>query len=205
MLENPLEVAEFTTALTRGIIALFIIMDPLGNVPIFIGLTSNLNLRERRRTLRVALLVSFILLIVFALTGDQLLAVFNISLESFMVAGGLLLLILALKILIYGGWEEKQAEPESIGAVPIACPLLVGPGAIVTVIIQLQSSGVVVTLLTIVAVLTITWLILRYIGSIYRFLGKTGSTVIARVMAIFIAAIAVNYIVGGATTLLLTQ
>lgn len=201
MLEYSLEFSEPINALIRGVVALFIITDPIGNVPIFIGLTSNLNLEERRRTFRVALAVAFALLVVFALAGNQLLAVFNISLQSFMIAGGLLLLFISMKILVYGGWEEKKTEPESVGAVPIACPLLVGPGAIVTIIILFQSSGIVVTLLSVLIVLIITWLILRYINYIYRFLGKTGSLVIARVMAIFIAAIAIGYIVQGISSL----
>ncbi|MEM3736722.1 MAG: MarC family protein [Candidatus Bathyarchaeia archaeon] len=201
MLEEYAMLPEPLMALTRGVVALFIIMDPLGNIPIFVGLTTDLNLEERRRTFRVALIVSFALLVVFALTGDRLLSIFNISLDSFMIAGGMLLLLLAMKILVYGGWEEKKVEPDSVGAVPIACPLLVGPGAIVTVIILLQSSGILITFSAVIIVLIITWLILRYIGYIYRFLGKTGSLVIARVMAIFIAAIAVGYIVDGLSTI----
>jgi multiple antibiotic resistance protein len=95
-------------------------------------------------------------------------------------------------------------SPESIGAVPIAMPLLVGPGAITTTIFNLQTYGIVVTALSVFAVLTLTWLILRYVSSVYRFLGKTGALVIARVMALFIAAIAIQYVLFGVTHFLET-
>jgi multiple antibiotic resistance protein len=118
-----------------------------------------------------------------------------------MVAGGLLLLILAVKILVYGTWEEKVVSPESVGAVPIACPLMVGPGAITTIIIILETSGIVVTLLSVLIIFGIVWIVLRLIDPIHSFLGKTGSAVVARLMAIFIAAIAVEFIMKGITQL----
>ncbi len=95
--------------------------------------------------------------------------------------------------------HESAETPESLGAVPIAIPLLVGPGAITTTIFNLQTYDTAVTIAAVVVVLSITWVILRFIGKIYRFLGKTGSIVIARVMALLIAAIAVQYILTGIT------
>jgi len=181
----------------KAIIALFIIVDPLGNVPIFISLTENMSPAERRKTFRVAVIVSFVLLMVFAVLGQQLLSVFGISIYSFMVAGGILLMVIAIKILVFGGWEERAISPESVGAVPIACPLLAGPGAITTTILILQTSGLVVTILSVFVISLIVWLVFYFIDPIHNFLGKTGSAVIARVMAIFIAAIAIGFIVEG--------
>lgn len=180
----------------KASLALFIIIDPLGNVPIFISLTERMDPRQRKNVFRTAALVAFALLLIFALLGQQVLGIFGISLHSFMIAGGILLLILATKILISGAWEE-QATPESVGAVPLAFPLLVGPGAITTTIVTLQTSGVAVTLTSILVALGVTWAVLRSIDGIYGFLGRTGSAVIARLMAIFIAAIAVGFIVDG--------
>lgn len=94
---------------------------------------------------------------------------------------------------------EINEPPESMGAVPIAMPLLVGPGAITTTIFNLQAYGLVVTVLSVFAVLFLTWLILRYVDSFYNFLGKTGALVIARVMALLISAIAIQYILFGVT------
>jgi len=97
---------------------------------------------------------------------------------------------------------EEQQTPESVGAVPIAMPLLVGPGAITTTILNLQTYDVYVTVLSVLIVLSSTWVILRYIGKVYRFLGNTGAIVIARVMSLLIAAIAIQYIITGTTAYL---
>ncbi|MEM2464845.1 MAG: MarC family protein [Candidatus Bathyarchaeia archaeon] len=190
------ELAAFLPALTKSVISLFIIVDPLGNIPIFIGLTEGLREKERRKVFRTATITGFILLLAFAVAGNQILNVFGIKLPSFMIAGGILLLIIAIRILVVG-WEEHKLTPESIGAVPIAVPLLVGPGAITTTILSLQEFNIPVTVVSVVIVFTITWLILRYIEPLYRVLGKNGSTIIARVMALLIAAIAIQYIISG--------
>ncbi len=181
----------------RATVELFIIIDPLGNVPIFVALTEEMTEEDRRRAFHSATIVALILLMVFSLTGQQVLAVFGIELRSFMIAGGALLLIIAIRILVFGGWQQRSASPESVGAVPIASPLLVGPGAITTAIVLLQTEGLPVTTLAALVNFAVIWLVLRFTEPIYRFLGKTGSTVIANIMAILIAAIAVSYIVQG--------
>jgi multiple antibiotic resistance protein len=114
-----------------------------------------------------------------------------------MIAGGILLLIVAVRLLIMGGWREQTAVSESVGAVPIGCPLLVGPGAITTSILNIQSYGILATLLSVLLTFIIVWLILRFIDPIYRVLGKNGSLVITRVMALLIASIAVQYMLQG--------
>ncbi len=198
---------DFISDLIKAIIALFIIVDPLGSIPVFIGLTENVQETKRKKIYNTAVLVGTVLLLVFAFTGQQILNLFGLSIYSFEVAGGLLLLIIAIRILISGARESTES-PETIGAVPIAIPLLVGPGAITTIIFTLQvnqqvyNSAVMSTfiaILAVVVVMTLTWVILRFINGIYRFLGKTGSLIIARVMALLIAAIAVQYILTGVT------
>jgi multiple antibiotic resistance protein len=183
--------------LAKAVIVLFIIVDPFGNVPIFMGLTEKMTEEQKKKVFNTASLVAFILLLVFALTGQEIFMIFGISIYSFEVAGGILLLIISIRILISGSLHENVESPESIGAVPIAMPLLVGPGAITTAILSLQEYGVAETAIAIFIVLTLTWVILRSMGSVYRFLGKTGSLVIARVMALLIAAIAIQYVLVG--------
>ncbi len=187
---------DFATELFKAVIALFIIVDPFGNIPIFVSLTENVPTIQRRKVYNTASLVGFILLLVFAFTGQEILTIFGLSIYSFEVAGGILLLIIAIRILISGS-HERAESPESIGAVPIAIPLLVGPGAITTTIFNLQAYGLVIAILSVLIVLSLTWIILRNIDRVYKFLGKTGSLVIARVMALLIAAIAVQYILTG--------
>jgi multiple antibiotic resistance protein len=157
---------------------------------------------KEHRTYNVAVLVGFVLLLIFAFTGQEIFSLFGISISSFEIAGGILLLIIAIRILVNGNSYEKAGSPESIGAVPIAMPLLVGPGAITTTILNLQTFGTIVTVLAVIVVLSIAWVILRFIDRVYGLLGKTGAMIIARVMALLISAIAVQYIVDGVTTLL---
>jgi multiple antibiotic resistance protein len=192
----------FLLDLVKGTIALFIVVDPLGNVPIFLGLTKNMDETQRKKTFRSAIITGLMLLFLFAFAGQQILNLFGISLNSFMVAGGLLLLIIAVRLLVAGGWQEPSTSPESIGAVPIGFPLLVGPGAITATILILQSSGVFVTVASVLITFVIVWLILRFINPIYKILGRNGSLVVTRLMAMFIAAIAVQYIVEGVKNLL---
>jgi multiple antibiotic resistance protein len=190
---------DFITDLSRAAIALFIIVDPFGNIPIFEGLTGNISDDQRKKVYNTATLVGVALLLVFAFTGQEIFALFGLSIYSFEVAGGILLLIVAIRILITGTMHENVESPESLGAVPIAIPLLVGPGAITTTILDLQAYGIVIAILAVLIVLSLTWVILWYINDVYKFLGKTGSLVIARVMALLIAAIAVQYILTGVT------
>ena len=136
--------------LIKGIIALFIVVDPLGNIPIFIGLTDKTSRQQRKRIFNTATIVGFILLLSFTVAGQQILLLFGISIYSFMIAGGILLLIIAMRILITGSWQESPTSLETVGAVHIGCPLLVGPGAITTTILSLQMSGIIITMLSVI-------------------------------------------------------
>ncbi len=190
--------------LARAVIILFIIVDPFGNVPIFMGLLEKMTKAERRKVFNIATIVGIILLLVFAFIGQQIFLIFGISIYSFEVAGGLLLLIVSIRILVSGSLQETVESPESLGAVPIAMPLLVGPGAITTTLLSLQEYGTIVTIISVFIVLFLAWVIFRYVDSVYKFLGKIGAAVIARVMALLLAAIAVQYILIGISHFLTT-
>lgn len=191
---------DFISEVGRAAIALFIIVDPFGNIPIFMGLTENVPESKRKKVYNTAVIVGTVLLLVFAFTGTEILNIFGLSIYSFEVAGGIMLLIIAIRILIMGSMHENVESPESLGAVPIAIPLLVGPGAITTTIFSIQLDDTAIpAILAVIIVMAITWIILRYINGIYKLLGKTGSIIIARVMALLIAAIAVQYILTGIT------
>jgi multiple antibiotic resistance protein len=194
-----LDLVLFISEFSKAALALFIIVDPFGNIPIFVGLTKNVQDTQKRKVYNTATIVGVILLLVFAFAGTGILSLFGLSIYSFEVAGGILLLIIAIRILISGSIQENVESPESIGAVPIAIPLLVGPGAITTTIFNIQQYDTIIAILAVLVVMAATWIILRYISRVYKFLGKTGSLIIARVMALLIAAIAVQYILTGVT------
>jgi multiple antibiotic resistance protein len=134
---NQMDFSVLATDLIKMTVALFIVVNPLGSVPIFVSLTQDMDKQLRKRTYHLAILTGLILLAFFALVGQNVLILFGISLDSFMIAGGILLLIVAVRLLVIGGWTENLSLSESVGAVPIGCPLLVGPGAITTAILSL--------------------------------------------------------------------
>jgi multiple antibiotic resistance protein len=186
---------ELIIQILRATIALFVIIDPIGNIPIFMSLTEGMTKEKRRNVIKVASITGLVLLMVFAVFGIQFMNLFNISLNSFKVAGGVLLLLISLRILLEGGWQTRDSGDS--GAVPLGFPLLVGPGAITTTIVTIQAFGFEITLIAILAVFGITVACLVLSERIYRLLGQVGSNVFARVMAIFIAAIAIEFVMQG--------
>ncbi len=170
---------------------LFIITDPIGNLPIFLSMTAKQTDAKRKNTIRIAVLTGFVILLAVSLLGTGVLKLFHISLTDFKVAGGALLFIIAIMVLIGIGWE--MGESEDVGAVPLGCPLLVGPGAITTTIVLIGEFGLNLTLYAIMANFIASWVIFNFSNSLNRILGTTGSKIISKVMAILIAAIAVKY------------
>jgi multiple antibiotic resistance protein len=150
-----------------------------------------------------AAVTSAILLIIFGVAGTQILSTFGITLNSFMVAGGTLLFIMSLEIIRHGELRNLESGLQGTGIVPIAFPLIAGPGAITSVIISQQKVGLIVTLLSIILVISITYLVLRSINPIYRILGNRGSEVISRIFAVILTAIAIQYIVEGLRNIIL--
>ena len=192
----------FLTDLIRSTIALFVVIDPIGSVPVFIALTQKMERAERASVTKTAIITAAGLLFVFAVAGAQILSIFGITISSFMVAGGILLFIVAIELLTHGEWRFAGAgvQGES-GVVPLAFPLLAGPGAITAVMISFQTAGLIVTALSILIVIGITYIVLRYIDRIYKVIGRRGSIIVTRVFAVLIAAIAVQFIVDGARAL----
>jgi multiple antibiotic resistance protein len=109
-LELGVPLMEFILELAKAVITIFIIVDPLGNIPIFISLTKGMAREDRQKAFRTAIFTGFILLISFALVGQQIFMLFGISLYSFMIAGGILLLIISIRILVRGEWEEESTR-----------------------------------------------------------------------------------------------
>ena len=133
--------ADFIENLIRSTIALFVVIDPLGNVPLFIAITEKMEKNERRAVSKIAIITAAALLTIFAITGSEILAIFGITIYSFMVAGGILLFIVSIEVLTHGAWRfgggtGRQAGES--GVVPLAFPLLAGPGAITAVMISFQ-------------------------------------------------------------------
>jgi multiple antibiotic resistance protein len=188
----------FIDDLLKSVIALFVVVNPIGKIPLFITLTEKMEKENKKLVSKNAIITTAVLLTAFAIAGIQLLSIFGISIFSFMVAGGVLLFIISIEFLTYGEWRYGDSSiTGDSGIVPLAFPLLAGPGAITTVIISLQTYGWIVSIISVVFVVLVTYLVLQLENTILRILGRKGSLVTTRVFAIFLAAIAVQYIVEG--------
>jgi len=197
--------ADFIENLIKSTIALFVVIDPLGNVPLFIALTEKMEKKERKAVSKIAIITAAALLTVFAIAGSEILTIFGITIYSFMVAGGILLFIVSIELLTHGTWRfggVTGRDAGESGVVPLAFPLLAGPGGITAVMISFQSAGLIVTMLSISIVIVITFIVLLLVNPIYKVLGRRGSMIFTRVFAVLVAAIAVQYIVDGAKHLI---
>jgi multiple antibiotic resistance protein len=193
--------------------ALIALLNPIGAVPIFINLTEQQTDVQRRRTARVAAITVAAVLVVSAFTGNLLLEFFGISIGAFRVAGGLLILLMALAMLqakpspVRHTAEELQdsVQRENIAVVPLGIPLLAGPGAISTVILYAgHGRGVLGDVLLAAAILftaVLVWLCLRLAPYLARFLGRTGINVFTRIMGLIMASIGVEFMATGLMTL----
>ncbi|GEL46667.1 UPF0056 membrane protein [Cellulomonas hominis] len=187
--------------LSEVFITLFVIMDPPGTVPIFLGLTGAMTRLQRNRAARQAILVAFGVILVFAVFGQSLLSYMHISLPALQASGGLLLLLVAMELLT-GKAEEPQPSGNAkvnVALVPLGTPLLAGPGAIVAVMVFVQQSDGTLAdwlaiALGIVLVHITLWLAMRFAGVIHRLLGESGTTLVTRIAGLLLAAIAVQLV-----------
>lgn len=190
-------------ALMKSTLMLFAIINPIGSMPIFLQLTEKMKNKERNKAFNVAVIVALVILFTFILVGDKVLTnFFQIKIYDLMAAGGLLLLIIAIDHLLFGGLVksvlvQENQDAHHIGAVPIACPILAGPGAMMTVLITFSNHGLLVAALSVLIVLGITFLILRFINTIYKVLGKTVCMVLSKILCLFLAAIGISLLMQG--------
>ncbi len=173
-------------------LAIFGVMDPVGNVPVFITLTGKMERAERERLATAAVLRAGVILVIFVFLGSAILDAFHISIESFRIAGGLILVLLGLQILF--GKEHTVEGEADISVVPLATPLIAGPGMITSAVILAKEYGYVITLGGIIVNLILTRIVFRYSYVVVRVLGKKGALACAKVMGLIITAIGVEFI-----------
>lgn len=180
-------------------LTLFVIMDPLGTVPIFLALTSTMTAKQRKRAARQAVLVAGGVIVSFMLFGQAILDFLGISVPALQASGGLLLLLVAMELLT-GKAEDPEATGQvNVALVPLGTPLLAGPGAIVAAMLAVQgSSGSArewtAIIAAIVAVHVSLFLALRFAGVVHRVLRDGGTTLVTRIAGLLLAAIATQLI-----------
>lgn len=195
--------------IVKIVIALLVLVNPLGAIPLFISLTHDYSQKERKAIAKTAAITVAIVIALFALVGDSLLKFLGISLGSFQLAGGLLVIMIALALMNAKPTPSKATEEEAeeathranIAVVPMAIPLLTGPGAISTVIIYTASAKTwwqVGSLIVAGLVVAVTSYIAMTLATpISRFLGQTGINIVNRVMGMLLAALSIEIIVAG--------
>jgi multiple antibiotic resistance protein len=186
------------TLFTSAFVTLFVIMDPIGTVPLFLSLTGGYAPHAVRRAARQAVLVSFVVISVFAFFGQRILAYLHVSLPALQCAGGLLLLLVALELLTGRGDEPTRQGDTNVALVPLGTPLLAGPGAIVATMVfskRVHDLGdFTAVALAVVAVHLCIWIAMTFSIPILRLLRPSGILLVTRIAGLLLSAIAVQLV-----------
>ncbi len=183
-------------------LSLIVILDPPGALPIFLALTRGFSIQERAAVARRAAVVAFGVLLSFALLGQQVLTYLKISLPALQCAGGLLLLLVGLELVLGRDSAANNLDHSiSVAMVPLAVPLLAGPGVLVAIMVAVQRAGgpaqYLAVLLALVAAMLVVWVTLRFAGGIHRLLHDGGITLVGRIAGLLCSAIAVQMLADG--------
>jgi multiple antibiotic resistance protein len=173
---------------------LFVAVDALGVLPIFLSLTDGLSPSQKRRVLIQSLLTATAVALVFLAIGPSILAVLNITVSDFMVAGGILLLVISLSDLLTGEKRQRLVDPETLGAVPLGVPIITGPAVLTTSVLLANVYGMSLTALALLINMGIAGTIFWFAQPITRFLGNAGTMILSKIASLFLATIAVMLI-----------
>jgi multiple antibiotic resistance protein len=182
-------------------IPIFVAIDVLGLVPIFLSLTSEMKPPEKKKLITDATLTALAVSLVFLFGGRMIFNFLGITENDFRVGGGIVLLVLAVIDLTVTG-EKTRAPQTSVGVVPIGIPLIIGPAVLTTLLIVVDTYGYLSAVIGLLANLFLVWLIFRNSDYIIRVMGEAGSKAIAKVAALFMAAIAIMMIRIGLTAMI---
>jgi multiple antibiotic resistance protein len=195
-----MQTRELLLAIAQNAVALFIIIDAVGVLPIFAAVVCDLDDRDRGRAVNQGVLVAGLILLLFATLGRPALNLFSVGLPELMIAGGVMLLIIGLDA-IFGFMAHLTTYQENVGIVPLACPLIAGPGAIVTTMLMIQRNpfptNYLIALASIALALGGTWLILYFTRPLMRVLGTRGTLILAKLMGVLVTAIGTHFILQG--------
>ena len=190
-------------------VSLFVIVNPISGVLTFISLTSQMTFEEKNAMAKRSVILACIIALFFAVTGDLLLTIFSINVDSLRVAGGILLFTIAFEMMhaqisresITEKEMQESKKREDVWIFPIAMPILTGPGTITTIIVLIGNTDVIehklLVGLAILLTFSISLFIFLFSRRINKWIGYTGMLVFTRIMGLFLAALAVNFITQG--------
>lgn len=197
---------DLSFSLFAGIVTLFVILDPIGVVPFFISLTKGMDPKLRKTVANRAVIISMILLLVFAYLGEVILGLLGITIYDFEIAGGALLLVFAIRDALSNeplGVAESEAVAQRstmdrVAVIPIAVPLLAGPGSLTTAILLANDNyGYFIAGAAILVDSLLALVALRYSDRLDKLVGESGLMIVGKVLDILMTAIAVSYLVRG--------
>lgn len=201
-----MDVNPYISFFFASLTTMFVIIDPPGNIPMFIAFTEGLDSKLRDRVSKKSTLIAATLLIFVAITGKTVLEFFHISIDGLRIAGGILLFVISVDILLGGSRkksyiQDSDIDAESLAVFPIALPLYSGPGAITAAIVLYSQAFDLIAKIAVLLSIVVVYIIVRlthvYSDKLLNILGGSGANIISRLMAIFLAAIAIEYVFEG--------
>ena len=190
--------------LALSFVPLFFAMDAVGNLPIFLSLTQGVGATHRRHTVDLATLTALGVGLGFVVIGKAIFALLGIEVADFLIAGGVILLILAIRYLITGKIIESEDSSTSdmIGVVPLGTPMVVGPAVLTSLLSLTGQYHIAIVISSFILNLAIQWVFFRQASRIVDFLGRTGVNAVSKIVMLLLAAIAVKMIREGFLTIL---
>ena len=175
-------------------VPLFVAVDALGVLPIYISLIDGLSPAQNRKVLIQSLITASVVALVFLAIGPTILLALNITVSDFMVAGGLMLLVISLSDLLTGEKRQRLVDPETLGAVPLGVPIITGPAVLTTSILLAHVYGMGLTSLALLFNIGVAGAIFWFAQPITRILGNAGTMILSKIASLFLATIAVMLI-----------
>ncbi|MCK9604172.1 MAG: MarC family protein [Candidatus Omnitrophica bacterium] len=196
---------EFLEPFILAFIPIFVAVDAIGNIPLFISLAEDLNKKQKHKIIIDSVTTATVVAILFMLIGKWVLRLIGITIPDFQIAGGALLFIIAARLLLPGAQKVFLANghDKDVGVFPLGTPLITGPAVLTTTLMMVDTFGMTPTLVSLVLNMFIVWITLVKADSIMRVLGSSGTRAFAKIMYILLGAIAVMMIRRGITGIFL--
>ncbi len=189
-------ISEILKPFLECFIPILVALDAPGTLPLYVGMTEGVKKHERKKIVRQSIVTAFLVTIGFILVGQAVFNALGILVEDFVMAGGLVLLIIAVTDVVRAGERKMERSPE-FGVVPLGTPLIAGPGTLTTALVLVASHGYLPVVIALVANLAIAWIIFAQADRIIRLIRLSGSRAFAKVASLILAAFAVKMIRSG--------
>ncbi len=198
---RPMITANILNPFLLSFIPILVALDAPGTLPLYVGMTEGVKKQERRKIVRQSIITAFLVTIGFILLGQAIFNALGILVADFMIAGGLVLLIIAVTDVVRAGERKMERSPE-FGVVPLGTPLIAGPGTLTAALVLVGTNGYIPVVLSLIVNLLIAWLIFAQAERIIRLIGISGSRAFAKVASLILAAFAVKMMRSGMFLLL---